>query len=204
MPNLQEHMLRVAGVASLITNNYAKTIDKEVIITAALLHDLGNMAKIKLGAFPEFAEPLGVKHWDKILTDFKNKYGNNDYIATYAILRELNIPKEIYNLVTSLEFAKAPQTAKSENLGLKICLYSDARVSPHGVVLLNERLDEVKVRYIRNKGVSEKKFNLIAKNLFLIEEQIFTHCKIKPEDITEEKVKPLFPALRESEIETKI
>jgi len=50
MPQLQLHMFRVAGVASLITENLEKKIDTNSVIFTALLHDLGNMAKIKLNA----------------------------------------------------------------------------------------------------------------------------------------------------------
>jgi len=56
---------------------------------------------------------------------------------------------------------------------------------------------------MRNKGISEETFDQISQSLFAIEKQIFARCKIKPEDITEEKVKPLFGGLRNFEIEIK-
>jgi len=71
MPQLQTHMLRVAGVASTIVENFEGKIDRKTIITTALLHDLGNMAKIKLDAFPEFAQPRGIDYWQKVLKEFK-------------------------------------------------------------------------------------------------------------------------------------
>ena len=202
MPQLQTHMLRVAGVASTIVENFEGKIDRKTIITTALLHDLGNMAKIKLDAFPEFAQPRGIDYWQKVLKEFKLKYGNDDYTATYTLLTEIGIPQNIYDLIQSLEFAKSQRTAEGNNLELKVCLYSDARVSPHGVVSLAERLDEVKERFMRNKGISGEKFNQISESLYEIEKQIFAHCKIKPEDITEEKVRPLIEDLRNFEIET--
>lgn len=202
MPQLQLHMLRVAGVASLIFDNFQKPIDKRSIISACLLHDLGNMAKIKLDRFPKFVQPLGTKYWEQILAEFKHKYGNNDYTATYAILFEIGIPKNIYNLVESLEFAKSPQVSKGENTEVEICLYSDARVSPNGVVSLTNRLVEVKERYMKNKGVSEKNFNKISESFFSIEKKIFAHCKIKPSDITENKVQHLLNDLRRFDIKT--
>lgn len=202
MPNLQEHMLRVAGVAKIISDNYLKTLNKELLLSSALIHDLGNMTKIKIDAFPEFAQPEGVDYWSKVLTEFKEKYGNDDYSATYTILKELNVPQDVYNLVSSLEFVKASQTAKSNNLELKICLYSDARVTPYGVASLQKRLSEVKDRYIRNKGVSEEKYNEISQSLYDIEKQIFANCRINPEDISEEKVKLLFNGLTNFDIQT--
>ena len=46
--NLQLHMLRVSACAKLITNNWKnKEINKESIIRVCLLHDMGNIVKIK-------------------------------------------------------------------------------------------------------------------------------------------------------------
>lgn len=203
MPQLQLHMLRVAGVAKTISDNFQEKLDKKAVISVCLLHDLGNMAKIKLDLFPEFAQPLGIKYWENVLSEFKKRYGEDDYRATYTILKELGVARDIYELVQLLEFAKAPQTASGNDLELKICLYSDARVTPHQVVFLKDRLVEVKERYIRNKGVGEEKYDQISKSLFSIEKQIFDRCKINPEDITEEKVEPLIKSLRYFNIVTK-
>ena len=72
MPQLQEHMLRVTAVASLIAGKFGKKLDKRTIITATLLHDLGNMAKIKLGTFPEFVQLLGVDYWEKVFLRWRS------------------------------------------------------------------------------------------------------------------------------------
>ena len=48
MPNLREHMFRVAGVASLICDNLEESLSKKEIISACLLHDLGNIVKFDL------------------------------------------------------------------------------------------------------------------------------------------------------------
>lgn len=202
MPQLQIHMLRVTGVASLICDNFQKPIDKNSIIVALLLHDMGNMSKIKLDRFPEFVQPEGKDYWSKVLGEFKQRYGENDYQATYKILKELKTPKKIQNLVHSNEFAKMTSISKARGLKRKICIYSDARVTPHGVDRLNIRLKEVRERWIKYKGVSADFFDQITKSAEIIETQIFAHCKIKPEDITEEKVKPLIWKLRNFNIET--
>lgn len=204
MPNLQEHMFRVAGVASIICNDFERPIDKESIIIALLLHDMGNMSKIKLDLFPQFAQPKGVNYWNKILNEFKQKYGNDDYKATYRILKELDVSQKTSQIVKSIEFAKATQNSKHNDFNKKISLYSDIRVAPFGVTSLKDRLAEVKQRYIKNKGVTEDFFNGLAKSMDKIEQQIFNYCKIKPEDITEEKVRPLFEELRNFEIDTKL
>ena len=207
MPYLQEHLLGVAGTASSICNNFNKPINKQLILSVSLLHDIGNIVKehieYNVKFYPNYFNSENTLKWERIKKEFIDKYGSNDYIATYTILKELSIPDNVYNLIQSLEFAKAPITTEGTNTELKICLYSDARVSPHGVVSLKDRLSEVKERYMRNKGISEEKFNQISESLFQIEGQIFAHCKIKPEDITDEKIEPLIISLRNFEIETK-
>ncbi len=51
MPNLREHQLRVAAVAAQICDNFNKPLNKKEIITACLLHDMGNIIKFKLELF---------------------------------------------------------------------------------------------------------------------------------------------------------
>lgn len=202
MPNLQDHMLRVAGVASLICDSFDKPVNKEIIINALLVHDIGNMSKVKLDRFPEFAQPQGIEYWQKIVNEFKEKYGNNDYDATYKILNELNLSNDITELVKSIEFAKTVENSKHNDFNKKICLYSDIRVAPFGVTSLNERLNEVKDRYIENKGVTKEFFSSLVNGINVIEKQIFEYCKIIPEEISEEKVKSLFKDLKNFEIKT--
>jgi len=202
MPQLQLHMLKVSGVAHLICDSFNKPIDKDAIISACLLHDMGNMAKIKLDRFPDLIQGENSDYWEKVLEQFREKYGNDDYQATYKILADLNISKNLQKTIYSLEFAKAPKNAKSRNYTNKICLYSDARTCPHGVVSLEERLIEVKDRYMKNKKVSGETFNQISKGLDIIEGQIFNYCSLKPDDITEKKIKPLITNLRYFDIKT--
>ncbi len=206
MPQLQLHMLRVTGFALLVCDNFEKPIDKDSIISALLVHDIGNVIKFKfnLKIFPEsWFAPLGKKYWMIVQKEFIAKYGRNDYQATYKILEELHTPDNIVEIVRSMEFSKANEISKRNNLKSKICLYSDARVAPFGVTSAKERLEEVRERYIRNKGVDERYFNSLVESMFKIEKQIFTHCKIKPENITEEKVKPLIEKLKNFEIITR-
>lgn len=202
MPNLQEHMLRVTAIAKIICDNFVKPIDKDLITSALLLHDLGNMTKIKLERFPEFVQPEGFDYWKKVLKEFRKKYGKNDYEATYKILSELKIQKRIYDLVHSNEFGKMTKISKSKSFESQICIYADARVTPHGVASLDERLSEVRTLWLKYKGASPETFEKLTERAKVVEQQIFDHCKIKPEDITEEKVRPLITGLRNFEVKT--
>lgn len=204
MPQLQTHMLRVASVSSIICNHFTKPVDKDLIVSACLLHDIGNIVKFKLERYPEFLKPQGLKFWQKVQNDFISKYSKDDNKTTYKILNELKINSSVYKLIKSIEFKKASLNSKlTANLESKICHYSDARVAPIGILTLDERLQELKVRFMKNRGIDEKGFNKIASSMRLIEEQIFYMCKIKPEYITEEKVQPLIERLKNYNIETR-
>lgn len=116
MPNLQEHMLRVTGVAFLICDNLEKSVDRESVITACLIHDIGNIVKFKLEVFPEFLKPKGLRYWKEIQENFISKYGKNDYQANYKILKEIGVDARVFKLIKSMEFRKAPNNAKQKKL----------------------------------------------------------------------------------------
>jgi hypothetical protein len=204
MPQLQLHMLRVAGVAKLICDNYKEEIDKGPIISACLLHDMGNIIKFDLNKFPEFLKPRGLKYWKNIQQEFKNKYGNDDHEATYKIIEELSIEQKVYEIVLAYGFSKAQDTLEINDYDVKVSAYSDHRVSPSGVRSLEEKLKNSKIRYTEkiNSKYSPEGFDKLTSIWQKIEIQIFTHCKIKPDFITEEKVRPVIEELRDFEIQT--
>ena len=162
MPYLQEHMLRVAGVASMICNNLNKSVNEELIFSACLLHDIGNIVKeraeLNYKLHPNYFNKEVEKEWRKIREEFIRNYGKDDYIATYKILNEIGVEENIFNLIKSIEFAKMSLVASGNNYEQKICLYSDARIAPEQATTLENRLSEVKDRYIKNKGVTEDFF----------------------------------------------
>ena len=200
MPNLQVHMLRVTSVASEICDNFRKPLDKDSVVAATLLHDIGNMVKFRLEAFPEFLKPRGLEYWRKVQENFIRKYGKGDYQATYKILKQIGVNQEVYGLIKSMEFKKAPLNVKHSNFEKKICQYADLRVAPTGITSLDARLREVQDRFMRNKGISVKKFDHLSLSMRKIEKQIFERSKIKPSDITENKVKELMEKLKSFEI----
>jgi len=199
-------MLRVAGVASMICNNLNKSVNEELIFSACLLHDIGNIVKeraeLNYKLHPNYFNKEVEKEWRKIREEFIRNYGKDDYIATYKILNEIGVEENIFNLIKSIEFAKMSLVASGNNYEQKICLYSDARIAPEQATTLENRLSEVKDRYIKNKGVTEDFFENLSNGARAIEKQIFDHCKIRSEDITEEQVKPLTEVLRNFDIHT--
>lgn len=190
MPNLKQHMFRVTGVAEVLGRELLSTDELDDVITAALLHDMGNMAKFDLEYFPQFLEPEGLEHWQKIQNDFWAKYGKNAHDATLKILDELEVSDRVKALVNAVSFNKAKQTLDSDDYGRKICAYADMRVAPYGVVSLKERLDDGQKRY----GSKDKKNTfsyVMGAYLRKIETQLFEKSSFAPEQITDEAVAPL-------------
>jgi HD superfamily phosphohydrolase len=205
MPQLQLHMLRVAGVASMICDNFEKKINKNRIIGACLLHDIGNIIKSDLDLFPELLKEKGINYWKEVKRNFIDTYGNDEHKATLTIINEINPDKYVSNILQNLKFSNTIEIVRSGNTDKKIVKYSDLRVTPFGINTLKERLKEAKNRYVHAKNIwSESEFNKFTFACNNIEHELFSFCRIKPENITEEKVKPLFKQLRDFEISTSV
>lgn len=197
MPSLQLHMLRVAAVATLICDNFTEPLDRESIILGSLFHDMGNIIKFDLNVFPEFALPEGVEYWQGVKDEYVKKYNNNEHIATNIIVEEIGLSEIVCDLIRNIGFSKSTENEHSNFFARKICNYSDMRVGPLGVMLLNDRILEGNKRYQgRKKTIASDNFSSLAQSAQNVEKQIFEKCRIKPEDITDELVAPIIEELK--------
>ena len=205
MPNLQEHMLRVAAVASLICDNFDEVLPKKDMVTACLFHDMGNIIKVDFTStvFPvEYYGSLGIEYWQKIKKEYIEKYGNEEHLATELIANENKLSAQTIDMIKRIGFSKATQNEFEKIFMYKVCNYSDMRVGPHGVLSLNERTREAHERYKYKKhSISSGGFDSLFLSLRNVEKQIFEKCKIKPEDITDEAVAPIILELKNFVIE---
>jgi hypothetical protein len=78
----------------------------------------------------------------------------------------------------------------------KIMEYCDSRVTPFGVTSLEERFMDLRKRY-DHKGGDTPQRRAYESAVRSMEKQIFVKCKIKPEDINDESIKPIFFKLKE-------
>ncbi|MFA6353812.1 MAG: class I tRNA ligase family protein [Candidatus Paceibacterota bacterium] len=195
-PNLQEHMLRTAAVASLICDNFTEPLQKEEIIIACLLHDMGNIAKFDMNVFPESFEPEGVEYWQGVKEEFIKKYGKDQHETTIKIMQELGLPDNLVLLAGRNSFSLICEHRDSSDINMKIVHYADGRVDPCGVVSYDERMDEAKGRYKLKSRVEEEERERLTQCGKDIEKQIFAKCKIKPEDINNKTVAPIILELK--------
>ncbi|MCR4311143.1 MAG: HD domain-containing protein [Candidatus Taylorbacteria bacterium] len=203
MPSLQEHQLRVASVAQLIADASAIQIDTETVVKACIFHDMGNIIKSDLALFPAFVEEKGIEYWEKVKKEYKEKYGPDEHLATIAIAKEIGLSDRVRELIDSIGFSKLAQTLKSNDLEKFIVEYADMRVSPTGVVSVDERLREGRARYEGKKsGFDVQRYSEMVDAIYIIEKSIFLQSSLTPEDITDERVVPLMEKMRTSSIKS--
>ena len=199
VPSLGQHMLRVAAVAVMVCDNFTEPLPKEEIVIACLLHDMGNIIKADFRALPKLLEPEGLEYWQKVKDEYISKYGiNNEHYATIKIMQELDVSKEAISIADHISFSLACKNRDQDNFAYKIANYADWRVNPYGVVSFEDRQSEAKNRYQHRKdnGHTEEEREKLVNCGRDIEKQIFTKCKIKPEDINDETIKSVISSLR--------
>lgn len=198
MPNLREHMYRVASVASILCDHFSGTIDRKSVLQVCLLHDMGKIVTLELGKFPEFLEPEGKEHWQKVKEEFIKKYGTeNEHDITLKIAEDVGTSLRALEILNSMGFTNAINVLESNEFEKKICLYSDMRASPLFVVALSERLADLNERYEKDPTEilgknREELINAINK----IEKEIFEKIKIIPSFIDEKNVQNIIPHLK--------
>lgn len=193
--NIQEHQLRVASVSVLIIENHQEKFDKDLIITACLLHDMGNIIKSDFDMFPEFLEPEGRAYWEEVKKSFIDIYGPNEDKATQQIAKELRVKNEVQKMLENFKYKDDPKNELEEYVNL--CIYSDLRVGPHGIVSVKERFKDGEKRYLKRniKGIDKEYFQKMYEIWPKRERKILKSSKIKPQDITEEKISKFYKNL---------
>jgi len=198
MPTLQLHQLRVAAVSQILCDSIPDFKDTKEVVTTCLLHDMGNVIKFDLNYFPEFLKPEGLEYWQKVKDEYIQKYGHDEHHATQSIIAELVDSEKVKEYADQVGFSKLQETESEKSLAKKICAYSDMRVGPHGVVSIEERVNDGRKRYEgrKDKAIGSDRYEVLADALKEVERQIFETATMKPEDITDELVTEKVAELR--------
>lgn len=206
MPSLQLHQLRVAALASIFCDNLKHesltSINKSDVVTACLLHDMGNIIKSDFSHFPEFLEPEGKEHWQRIKSTFIETYGPDEHQATIKIAEQIGVSNQALYYIKSVGFKQAQNNAASADLGQKICAYADMRVGPHGVLTLNQRFADLQARYEEKYAGSKHVHDREAfeQALLKIEQDIQAVCRLDLQTITDDLLSGTIEALRNAEV----
>jgi hypothetical protein len=188
----------VAGVCELICDKCVGQVNKEDVVAAALIHDLGNFVKMTFDGKTE-KELFDKEDHDKIeffkkkKEEFALKYSPNDGEANILIAKEIHAPKEVIHLLENKEIHHLTAEQWKNDFGLIIFFYSDLRVSPQGVAPLAQRLKEFQKRNKFDSNPEQiqrsKEFTEFAMQ---VEEYLFSYVKIKPELITQDAIKKYY------------
>lgn len=190
--NLQLHMLRVSACAKLIINNWKdKEINKESIIRVCLLHDMGNIVKIK-------DNPDNDDEFLNVRSKYINKFGLDDHLISLEIGKELGLNEYELDIMKGKESKRNEEIMYSDSYEIKICAYCDERVAPNGVESINGRLEDAKKRYKGTLSVwgDEEKANHLIDCALEIENQITKYCNLKPEEINDKSIENIIEELK--------
>lgn len=191
--HLQKHMLDTASICYLISLNVVK--DFETLVEEMLLHDVGNLLKLQPHEIT-----CDLTKW--IRDYLYNKFNGDDHLATNYICKLYGFTDERIERMNKKTLANNVNTARGDDIRVKIEAYSDQRVSPEGVVSLQECLAELKRRHSKIKGATLYGENAdeIIKAAFEIEDQIMKEAKISKETITNKKIENISKVLKDFKI----
>lgn len=166
-PNLQQHMLQVAGVGNIIAKNWKNKyeVNEKMITQTLLIHDVA-----KIVNFNDL-EP-------KTKEQFIQKYGSDEEKATLKIAKELNLEEKGLYILDQMWRIKAENKIPDHENELKICWYADWRVAPYGVTDIHTRIDEL-IKRSQTKGEQEiKRLNGIKIYCIDLEKELLNKTKI--------------------------
>ncbi|MFA6514752.1 MAG: hypothetical protein WCT42_00605 [Candidatus Paceibacterota bacterium] len=200
--HLRQHMYRVTAVGLLVNDflsDFVK-LDKNILSTAMLLHDIGNIIKFDLNS--DLLKKENIENLEKIKNDFILKYGDDEHIATLSIVKEIKVNQKVIDILDNIGSSKIQSTIDSDDWYKKVCSYSDFRVAPYGVTSIEERFNDVIKRY---KGLGhilgdvekteQKKIDALT-----LESQIQEKCSSSLDLINDLKIKNIVEMLEEYEI----
>lgn len=147
MPTLALHQLRVAAVAHIICERSRVPLPRTHIISACLLHDMGNIIKFDLDHIPQGLAIGDVGHWKEVQRRYKETYGEDEHVATLAIARCCGVSQETLRILEGIGTSYAQHAYEGHDTAVLVATYSDFRVTPTAVVSLEERITDLLARY---------------------------------------------------------
>jgi hypothetical protein len=197
--NLQRHMMQVAAVGEQLSNASKMPVNKNNIVAALLIHDLGNLVKMQLHSdekikLLDLEDQNKVEYYRKKQKEFIEKYSSDDFVTNKLIAKEIGVENEIIDLLPGENplqmLTKREVTPK--NIEKIICIYSDLRVSPTGVTTIKERLAEYAKRHSFDSDPAKTEHsNNFVKAAEEMERKLFLKMNITPKEITKDSVKKL-------------
>lgn len=190
-PNLQKHMLRVAALSQILTENWhRKNLDKDSITLACVFHDMANIIKFKLDQPQLFKEEGSqIDYWKKIQRQTIEKYGTDIHAATFKICQEIGLSEKILFLIKNMNWNNTLEVLEKNDFASAILIYCDMRIGPYGIMLLKDRIENLSTR---NNNFD---FNILQKNAKILEEILQKNISVDLNDINDTQLNERFQEL---------
>jgi hypothetical protein len=202
--NLQQHMLLTAAVGVLAVDHWQDSEsqpNRELMITALLTHDMGNVIKFDLSnslGSRLFQENQSRQYWQQLQQAFIDRYGKHADQANIKIMQELNLPQEAVALMQHHDFDNLSKVLVSDNWAEKIVFYGDLRLTPSGLASITNRIYDLKDRY-RAVDPDWQQESLVTKRLeesLQLETQLNQATTIDLKQITKNQLQDLARKLK--------
>jgi predicted HD phosphohydrolase len=194
--SLRLHMYRVASIAEMVCDNWkGPRIEKDDIVAACLLHDVGNIVKFDFDSGSTISilneSESEISRLKKLKDEVVAKYGRIDNEASHNMMKELEVDKVIISIVDEMSHIF---DEKDKGYEVMVCSYADFRVEPDRISSVTERFTDFAKRNKNNpnsgmKARSESVMSKLPKALE-IERDIFANVTIMPEEINDKSIKP--------------
>lgn len=165
------------------------------MITACLMHDLGNIVKMDFSLHDEgYGQPIAYREEKKAIV--KARYGTSCHEATIAMCRELGVAERVIAIIDHMGIKSFMEEDGPRET--QIVRYTDMRVDPRGVVSLDERMLDGYRRYKDYPSADrarEPLWTQVLDNAHQQELRLFTQTNLLPEQITQQTTLPYQAAL---------
>ena len=178
-------MYRVAAVAATLFDAHELADYRDELISACLLHDMGNIVKFNFDALL-IVSPDERNHWEVAQKKMIAQYGTSAHKATLAIVDAIGVSSRVREIVDGVDFSNCEKIAESNDVLLMMAQYADARVTPNGIASLDERMEDMLTRYAHKHNRNDEETMRQIRALENIEQQLFTGLLFTPSDITED------------------
>ncbi len=194
--SLQEHMLRVASLASILLDNWTGTsLDKDAIINACTIHDIAKPMTFDLAKQAQFGmSESDIEKLRLFQIEIKAKYGEQEHQATIGICKAVGCDAHTVQFVNNLEWKYIPRLFQEQDTASLIPIYCDMRIGPKGILPLQVRLEELK------KRVNGDDYEDNVKNGNAAEQEIIKNVQVDVNSITTEQLDRNFETLLQMEL----
>lgn len=148
LPNLQRHMLRVSAVAKIVLDNWTGVeVNNESILQTCLLHDIAKPITFDMNKQVQYVkntkELNEIENCNKFLI---NNYGTKEHPALLKIGIEIGLNHKTLKLLDNLEWYLINELLEKNEIESLIPIYCDMRISPNGIVTIEQRIQDLKNR----------------------------------------------------------